>query len=262
MNSPASPRGIILLCAGRGTRMRPLTDHVPKCLLRMGDRLVIDHLLDAILARTEGEVVAVTGFAADRVRDHLADHHGSRVTTAHNDRFEADVNILSVETGVSALRHPQQGYVVVETDLLLDTVAWDHVFAAAAGPDSFWACKGYYSKELTGGIVHADEEGQIDAVEYRPEYDANYDGWPKMVGVLGVAPAQVSADRQFRQAAIADTVTQYYLMPWRRHLPDLPCKVLQMDDCFAQSFNTTDDFTDTCKHFLALSAAARPMEFS
>lgn len=240
--------------------MRPLTDHVPKCLLHMGDRLVIDYLLDAILERTEGQVMAVTGFAADQVRAHLAGRYGSRVSTTHNDRFEADVNILSVETGVAALRNPQQGYVVVETDLLLDVAAWDRVFEAATGPDSFWVCKDYYRRELTGGMIHADEKGQIDAVEYQPKYDAHYDGWPKMVGILGVAPAQVSADRRHRQAAIADTVGQYYLMPWRTHLSDLPCKVLQIDDCFAQSFNTADDFADTCAHYLALPAAARPME--
>ena len=86
-------RGVVLLCAGRGTRMRPLTDVVPKCMLPAGDRLVIDHLLDAILARTAGEVVVVTGFAAGRVNGHLEAHYGARVSTAHNDRFDEDVNI-------------------------------------------------------------------------------------------------------------------------------------------------------------------------
>jgi choline kinase len=240
--------------------MQPLTEHVPKCLLQVGDKLVIDHLLDAILERTEGEVVAVTGFAAERVRDHLSERYGSRVTTAHNPRFEADVNILSVETGVEALRRPQRGYTVVETDLLLETSAWDRVFETASSPESFWVCKGRYGRQLTGGIVHADAKGQVTSVEYQPKYDADYEGWPKMVGILSVAPGEVSADRKYRQAAIADTVAQYYLIPWRNHLPDLPCRALQIDDCFAQSFNTADDFADTCKQYLALPSTAYPTE--
>src|SRR5690606_36644329 len=102
--------------------------------------------------------------------------------------------------------------------------------------------------------------GQVDAVEYQPHYDPAYEGWPKMVGILSVAPAQVSADREHRQAAITDTVAQYYLMPWRHHLSDLPCKALQIDDCIAQSFNTADDFADTCKQYLALPSTARQTE--
>ncbi len=251
---PEHPRAIILLCAGRGTRMQPLTKHVPKCLLSIDGRPILDYLIDAVLARSEGEVVAVTGFAADRLRQHLAHRYGTRVAPAHNARFEEDINILSVETGVAALHNPERGYLVVETDLLLEDFAWDQVFAANAGSESFWVCKDYYSDTLTGGIVHADAQGWIDAVEYRPNYDARYQGWPKMVGLLSVAPDQVLADRRYRQIAITKTVCQYYLMPWRQHLSDLPCKVLQIDNCFAQSFNTVEDFTRAANRYIEILA--------
>jgi hypothetical protein len=224
--------------------------------------LVIDYLLDAILERTDGEVIAVTGFAEERVREHLTNRHGDRVATAHNSRFEEDVNILSVEIGVSALQHPERGYLIVETDLLLEEAAWDRVFGAYAKPESFWLCKGYYDETLTGGIVHTNAQGWIDAVEYQPRYDPYFRGWSKMLGMLGVAPAQVAADRRHRRAAIANTVAQYYLIPWRQHLADLPCRAVQIDDCFAQSFNTVEDFTDTGKCYLDLLAAAQPLERS
>ena len=251
------PRAVVLLCAGRGTRMHPLTLDAPKCMLEVGDRKVIDHLLDAILARSDGEIVAVTGFGADAVRDHLASRYGDRVGTAHNPRYEEDVNILSVETGVAALRHPERGYIVVETDLLLDASAWDRVFAQAAGPDAFWLCRGRYAENLTGGIVHAGTDGWIDAVEYRPAYDAAYAGWPKMVGILGVGPGQVAADRETRRQAMAVSIAQYYLVPWRDHLPQLPCRVLQIDDCFAHSFNTVADYERIARQYTAL-AGHRP----
>jgi len=258
----SASRALILLCAGRGSRMQPLSTDLPKCMLQVGDRRVIDHLLEAALPRIDGEIVAVTGFGADAVRQHLAMRYGTRVATAENPRYRDDVNILSVQTGVDALRHPERGYVVVETDLLLVSQAWERIFEAMASPHSFWVCKDRYHPGLTGGIVHADAQGRIDAIEYRPQYEAAYAGWPKMVGVLGVAPDQVDQDRRCRQAAIADTIAQYYLMPWKHDLPDLPCRVVDLGDAFARSFNTAEEFEQASRQYLALTTPSPLPEHS
>lgn len=255
-------RALILLCAGRGSRMQPLSTNAPKCMLSVGDKRVIDHLLDAALPRVHGEIVAVTGFGADAVHHHLVSRYGNRVTIAENPRYREDVNILSVQTGVDALQHPERGYVVLETDLLLDQQAWERIFEAMASADSFWLCKGRYHPALTGGIVHADTQGWIDTIEYQPQYNVDYHGWPKMVGVLGVAPAQVEEDRRCRQAAIADTIAQYYLMPWKHNLSTLPCRVVDVGDAFARSFNTADEFDHASQHYLKLTATTPLPEHS
>ena len=46
----------IILCAGLGTRMRPLTDAIPKCLLPVGGRPLIHHTLEALAAAGVDEV--------------------------------------------------------------------------------------------------------------------------------------------------------------------------------------------------------------
>lgn len=204
----SAPPGVVLLSAGRGSRMLPLTEGIPKSLLPVGDRLVLDWLIEAVIARTSGEIVVVTGYGGEKVVTHLRERFGSRISTVENERYAEDVNILSVETGVSALRHPERGYLIVETDLLLDDSAWDQVFEAARRfPElSCWVCDGFYGPCLTGGIVHADRQGRIDAVEYQPLYSPDFDGWPKMVGLLLVGVQQVAADRRLRQAAIAQSI--------------------------------------------------------
>lgn len=254
----SAPPGVILLSAGRGSRMLPLTEGIPKSLLPVGDRLVLDWLIEAVIARTSGEVVVVTGYGGEKVVAHLRERFGSRINTVENERYVDDVNILSVEVGVSALQHPERGYLIVETDLLLDDCAWDQVFEAARlTPElSCWVCDGFYGPSLTGGIVHADEQGRIDAVEYQPLYSTAFDGWPKMVGLLLVGPGQVSADRRLRQAAIEQSIAQYYLMPWREGIASLPSRVLQLENAFARSFNTERDFLQARTDFLAICHGA------
>jgi len=62
----------MVLAAGLGTRMRPLTDDRPKALVEVGGRALIDHVLDRLAdAGVERAVVNVHWFA-DRLEDHLS----------------------------------------------------------------------------------------------------------------------------------------------------------------------------------------------
>jgi MurNAc alpha-1-phosphate uridylyltransferase len=68
----AAPKTAMVLAAGLGTRMRPLTNDRPKALVEVGGRALIDHVLDRLAdAGVERAVVNVHWFA-DRLEDHLA----------------------------------------------------------------------------------------------------------------------------------------------------------------------------------------------
>src|SRR5690348_3094810 len=70
------PRTAMILAAGLGTRMRPLTDSTAKPLLPLNGRPLIDHALDR-LAEAGVETVVVNSFwRAERVAAHLAARQG------------------------------------------------------------------------------------------------------------------------------------------------------------------------------------------
>ncbi len=65
----------IILCAGLGTRMRPLTDTIPKPLVPVNGTPLIDHCLEWIAAAGITDVVINTSYRAQQLEDYL----GSRV---------------------------------------------------------------------------------------------------------------------------------------------------------------------------------------
>ena len=90
------PKIAMVLAAGLGTRMRPLTDDRPKALVEVGGRALTDHMLDRLAAAgVETAVVNVHAFA-DRLEAHLMD----RQTKGHGPRIViSDERPQALETG-------------------------------------------------------------------------------------------------------------------------------------------------------------------
>ncbi len=66
------PEAAMVLAAGLGTRMRPLTDHVPKPLVQVKSRALIDHALDRIGEAGIGRAVVNVHYMADIISKHVA----------------------------------------------------------------------------------------------------------------------------------------------------------------------------------------------
>src|SRR5215211_7874328 len=72
MTATRPPRTAIVLAAGLGTRMRPITDTVPKPLIQVGGRSLIDFALDRLAEAGIERVVVNVHYLADLVEAHLA----------------------------------------------------------------------------------------------------------------------------------------------------------------------------------------------
>jgi MurNAc alpha-1-phosphate uridylyltransferase len=109
----------IVLAAGRGERMRPLTDTLPKPLLPIGGRALIVWHLEALARAGIHDVVVNLSWLGDRLREALDDGaaHGVRITWS-------DEGPIALETGggiFRALPHLGPGpFLVVNGDIWTD----------------------------------------------------------------------------------------------------------------------------------------------
>ena len=65
----------VILAAGMAKRLRPLTDTKPKCLLEVGSRTLLQRTVDAMLQAGISELVVVTGYRGEMLRDFLTQHY-------------------------------------------------------------------------------------------------------------------------------------------------------------------------------------------
>ena len=107
----------MILAAGRGERMRPLTDRVPKPLLPVADKPLIVHHLEALARAGFGEVVINLSWLGEQIRELLGDGGDFGLQIDYSEEPEA----LETAGGIrQALALLGEQFVVVNADIYTD----------------------------------------------------------------------------------------------------------------------------------------------
>ena len=62
---------IIILAAGEGKRLRPLTDDKPKCLVKFNDKPIIDYIIDSVDKSSIDDIVIVDDYMGESLETHF-----------------------------------------------------------------------------------------------------------------------------------------------------------------------------------------------
>jgi mannose-1-phosphate guanylyltransferase len=204
-----------LLAAGIGSRLRPITDSVPKCMVLIDDRPMLDIWLDALDRAGVDEVLVNLHHLPDVVRHHLAMRTGSPAVRTF---FEPE--LLGSAGTLTANRQWVAGeefflacYADNLTDFDLRTLIDAHLTHGAIATLAVF----HSERPSAGGVVELDEAGRVigftekpsepvsdltnagiyafhpsvlDEVDDVPPKDIGYDLLPRLVGRARAVPVE------------------------------------------------------------------------
>lgn len=231
------PKNVVLLAAGSGSRLSPLTDKTHKALLPICGKPVLEYIFDVLRQYYIEEIVIVTGSKSKSIQDFIKLKQLDHVKVVHNKDHLIDTNILSAYLGVNALQSPEEGYLIIETDIVMDVSGWDIVLDICDRRNSFWVTRGIYNQTLTGGALLCNADHRVIDLVYAPQYQERYEGWEKLLGILYVGSNQVPKDIELRQRGVEQTYSQYYIQPWIDNIGGFQCYARNLGERFAGSFN-------------------------
>jgi len=117
----------VVLAAGEGTRMRPLTENTPKPMLPVADRPLVAHTADTAIAAGAEELIFVVGYEADAVREFFGDSYGGVPV-----EFAVQEEQLGTADAVDAASEYLDGpFAVLNGDNLYDEASLTDLFDAA-----------------------------------------------------------------------------------------------------------------------------------
>jgi len=141
----------VILAAGQGTRMRPLTETTPKPMLPVADRPLVAHVADAAVEAGASELLVVVGYEAAAVRGYFGDsYRGVPVTSVRQERQRGTADAVR-----AARPHLDGPFAVLNGDNLYDpaTVARLYEHGPALVGTSVEDPRNYGVVSATGGRV-------------------------------------------------------------------------------------------------------------
>ncbi len=108
----------IILTAGYGRRMQPLTNTTHKTLLKIGEESIIERIINGLVTNGINEVVIVTGYLKDELTDYLLDKFPTiQFTFVHNEIYDTTNNIYSMALAFEQVEIDQD-IMLIESDLI------------------------------------------------------------------------------------------------------------------------------------------------
>jgi choline kinase len=112
----------LILAAGMGKRLKPITNKIPKTLIKIGNKPILGHILTNIQKCGIKDVVIVTGYKDDLIHKYVGsgEKWGLNVNYCYNKWYKSTENIFSVQLASRELK--DDDFVLINADDLFSPI--------------------------------------------------------------------------------------------------------------------------------------------
>jgi NDP-sugar pyrophosphorylase family protein len=148
-------RTALLLAAGMGSRLSPLTDSTPKCLVEVNRIPILERLMRSLCSHGFKRLIVVTGHLSEVIEDYLGCRYADiEITYIHSPLYKTTNNIYSLWLAGKIIKEP---FLLIESDLVFQP----ELLAPMLQPDRVAISK--MLPWMNGTTVTLNQQHQLDA---------------------------------------------------------------------------------------------------
>ncbi|GBD91297.1 bifunctional IPC transferase and DIPP synthase [bacterium BMS3Abin04] len=109
----------VILAAGIASRLRPLTNDTPKCLLEIGNKTILGRTLDNLLDNGINDFVIVTGYLESKIKEFVSKNYSAlNIEFIYNEKYDSTNNIYSLWLCKESVR--SSDILLLDSDIIFD----------------------------------------------------------------------------------------------------------------------------------------------
>ena len=155
---------VVLMVGGLGTRLRPLTENIPKPMLNVGGKPILQTIIEKFVSYGFVNIVMCVGYKSDVIQDFF----GDGMKFGANIEYVFEEKRMGTAGALSLLRtKPDEPFFVMNGDLLTN-VNFEHLLDFHMSNNSVATmCVREYDFQVPYGVVNV-EDGAILSIEEKP----------------------------------------------------------------------------------------------
>ncbi len=156
----------VLLAAGRGTRMRELTSEIPKPMLQVRGKPILQHIIEGLRGAGVNNFLIIVGWHAEVVRDFFGDGSALEVRIDYETQVQQDGTGKVVELARTFCGH--EPFVLSYGDILIEADNYQRLASPAADTEAIVSVKNNQDVSK-GGAVFVNERFEMTDLREKPQ---------------------------------------------------------------------------------------------
>ncbi len=228
----------IILAAGTGSRLRPLTNDVPKALSEVNGRTILTNTLDNLHRCGIKKVIIVIGYCGKEIELHVGSKYkGLEVEYIKNEDYPNTNSMFSLWL---ARNHLKEGCLVIEGDIITE----EEIIKRALNSDerSYWISD-RFRKGMDGSMQITGKDGRIKEIRIVRETLKDYKGnFFKSVGMLKLSKEYGNALASWLDKEVENkNVAVYYDLVIAKYVSEMPLYVMNIEGLKWQEIDSISD---------------------